>query len=117
MGRASMNVAFLASHRGSSMQRVVDACRTAGLAARPCVVISNNGDAEALTRARRAGVPHYHLSRQTHPEPERLDAAIRDTLLHHEAELIALAGYLRPLGPLTLSRYRGRIVNIHPALL
>jgi phosphoribosylglycinamide formyltransferase 1 len=112
-----MNLAFLASHRGSNLQYVLDACRAGRLRARPCVVISNNGDSEALARARREGIAHYHLSRQTHPEPERLDVAILGALDQHQTDVVILAGYLRRLGPRTLGRYRGRVINVHPALL
>jgi phosphoribosylglycinamide formyltransferase-1 len=35
----------------------------------------------------------------------------------HEVNLIVLAGYMRKLGPRTLAQYRGRVLNIHPALL
>jgi len=112
-----MNLGFLASHRGSNMQALVDAARDGRLHATPRVVISNNGDAEALARARREGLPAYHLSGKTHPDPERLDEAIRDTLASHDVDLVILAGYLKKLGPKTLARYRGRVINVHPALL
>ncbi len=112
-----MNLGFLASHRGSNMQALVDAARDGRLHATPRVVISNNGDAEALVRARREGLPAYHLSGKTHPDPERLDEAIRDTLASHDVDLVILAGYLKKLGPKTLARYRGRVINVHPALL
>lgn len=112
-----MNLAFLASHCGSNMQAVLDACLTGRLPAHPAVVISNNSDAEALQRAKREGIPHYHLSSQTHPEPEQLDQAIRQALQRHGADLVILAGYLRPIGPQTLAQYQGRLINIHPALL
>jgi phosphoribosylglycinamide formyltransferase-1 len=112
-----MNLAFLASHRGSNMQHVLDACRAGLLRVRPCVVISNNGDSEALARARREGIAHYHLSRPTHPEPERLDSAILGALDRHRADLVVLAGYLRRLGatdsrPIPWPRH-----HVHPALL
>lgn len=112
-----MNLGFLASHRGSNMQALVDAARDGRLHATPRVVISNNGDAEALARARRESLPAYHLSGKTHPDPERLDEAIRDTLASHDVDLVILAGYLKKLGPTTLARYRGRVINVHPALL
>ena len=76
-----MKLGFLASHRGSDMQAVVDACAWGRLAATPVVVISNNAESEALARARRHGIPHAHLSGTTHPEPGRLDGAIRTTLV------------------------------------
>lgn len=51
-----MNIGFLASHRGSNMQAVIEACRSGALAARPSVLICNNRRAEAVSRAEQAGV-------------------------------------------------------------
>jgi phosphoribosylglycinamide formyltransferase-1 len=59
-----MNIAFLASHRGSNMQSIIDACKTGKLAARPVMVISNNADSGALARAAEEGIPACHLSSQ-----------------------------------------------------
>jgi phosphoribosylglycinamide formyltransferase-1 len=112
-----MKIGFLASHRGSDMQAVLDACRAGRLHATPAVVISNTRDAEALARAQREGIPHYHLSATTHPDPEALDTAILDALVGHGVEWVLLAGYLKKLGPRTLRAFRGRVLNIHPALL
>ena len=108
---------LLASHRGSNMQAVIDACKSGRLAAEPRVVISNNGDAEALLRARRERIPDYHLSLRTHPDPVALDVEILTALTRHEAGLVILAGYMKRLGPRVLGHYRGRVINIHPALL
>lgn len=112
-----MRLAFFASHRGSNMQAVLDACKTGDLPGVPCVVISNNSDAEALTSARRDSIAHYHFSTKTHPNPEELDEEILLALQRHNAELVVLAGYMRKLGPKTLAHFQGRIINIHPALL
>lgn len=112
-----MKIGFLASHYGSNMQAVMNACKTGQLQAVPCVVVSNNSKAEALARAARAGIPYYHLSTTTHPSAEQLDQAILQMLVSHQAELVVLAGYMRKLGPQTLAQYKGRIINIHPALL
>jgi len=112
-----VKLGFLASHRGSSVQAVVEACASGRLAAVPRVVISNNADAEALTRARRHGIPCCHLSGSTHPDATRLDEAILHALVSHDVELVVLAGYLKKLGPQTLRHFAGRVLNIHPALL
>ncbi len=108
---------FLSSHGGSNMQAIIDACKEGRLDAEPAVVISNNSDSTSLERARREGVPDYHLSSKTHRDPEQLDAAILRALQEHEVDLVILAGYMKLLGPQMLKRYRGRILNIHPALL
>ena len=112
-----LRLGFLASHGGSNVHAIVDACRQGRLNATPCVVISNNSGAPVLERARREGIPYYHLSLKTHPIPEDLDKAILETLQAHEVSLVVLAGYMKRLGGQTISRYRGRMLNIHPALL
>ena len=112
-----LRLGFLASHGGSNVQAILDACREGRLDAEPCVVISNNSDAMVLDRAMAARVPAFHLSSHIHPDPERLDEAILATLEKHRVNLIVLGGYMKKLGPKTLARYRGRVLNMHPALL
>jgi len=112
-----MKIGFLASHNGSNMQATIDAHKSGELQALPAVVISNNGDSRALGRASKEGIPSYHISNRTHPKPGELDQAILDRMLEHDVDLIILAGYMKKLGPRTLARFSGRILNIHPALL
>lgn len=112
-----LRLGFLASHGGSNVQAILDACREGRLDAEPCVVISNNSDAMVLDRAMAARIPAFHLSSHVHPEAARLDEAILATLEKHRVNLIVLAGYMKKLGPKTLARFRGRVLNIHPALL
>ncbi len=112
-----MRLGLLASHGGSNLGAIIAACHSGRIAMEPVAVIGNNSKAFALERARQAGIPTYHLSGQTHPDPAALDAAMAETMAHHGAEMIALAGYMKRLGPLTLERWRGRIINIHPSLL
>ena len=57
------------------------------------------------------------MSSKTHPNPAELDQAIRYALVAHHTDIVILAGYMKKLGPKTLSRFAGSILNIHPALL
>ena len=107
----------MASHEGTTLQAILDACAADAIAARVVVVVSNNGGAGALRRAREAGAEAVHLSGKTHPEPDALDAAIIQALAAREVDVVMLAGYMKKLGPALLERYRGRILNTHPALL
>jgi phosphoribosylglycinamide formyltransferase-1 len=113
----TIKLGFFASGRGSNMQAVMDACASGLLDARPCVVISNNSQSEALARAKKAGIPCYHLSSKTHPDSAELDRAILSVLQEHQVDLVVLAGYMKKLGERTLSAYQGRVINIHPSLL
>jgi phosphoribosylglycinamide formyltransferase 1 len=110
-------IGILASHEGTTLQAIIDACATGAIPGQVVAVISNNRDSGALQRARAAGIATHHLSSQTHAEPEALDAAIFGTLIEHRAEIVVLAGYMKKLGSQTLARFKDRVVNTHPALL
>lgn len=113
-----LRLGFLASGSGTNMQAILDASRSGRLSqVEPVVVISNNSSSGALQRSSAAGLPTYHLSSATHPEPRALDEAIATALTDHDVSVVALAGYMKMIGPVTLARFRGRILNIHPALL
>ena len=108
---------FLASHGGSNMQAIIDGCKTGQINAVPAVVISNNSDSGAIIRAKKEGIPYYHISTITHPEPEVHDRAIIQSFETHGVNLVILAGYMKKLGDAFIKHYHNRILNIHPALL
>lgn len=112
-----MKLAIFASHTGTVLQAIIDACERGELAAEVCVVVGNNSRSGAANRAARHDIPFVHLSGCTHPDPDLLDQAMVEALERHAAELVFLAGYMKRLGPRMLSRYRGRVLNTHPALL
>lgn len=114
---AEGRIAVLASHGGSILQAVMDACAAGALAAQVVMVISNNGGSLALRRAAAAGLETRHLSSRTHPHPAGLDAAICAALQASAADWVLLAGYMKKVGPRTLSAFHRRILNVHPALL
>ena len=112
-----MRIAALASHGGSILQAVIDACERGDLPAEVSLVVSNNSNAVALRRAAAHNIPTAHLSSRTHPDAEALDAAIEQVLTDSGADWVLLTGYMKKLGPRTLKRFRNRILNTHPALL
>ncbi len=114
---APLNLGVLASHTGTNLQAIINACEQGSLNARCRVVISNNSRSMALRRARNHAIPALHISGKTHPDPDALDSAIENTLANYNVNLVVLAGYMKLLGPKTLARYRGRVVNTHPAML
>lgn len=108
---------MLASHAGTTLQAVLDACEAGTIAGRVSVVISNNSSSGALHRARAAGAAALHLSGKTHATPQELDRAICAALQRHRVDVVLLAGYMKKLGPATLGLFKNRIINTHPALL
>ena len=71
--------------------------------------------AAALDFAREAGIPDLTIPTQS--DPEAADLRLAEALEAAGVELVVLSGYLRRLGPVTLGRYRNRILNIHPGPL
>ena len=112
-----LRLGCLASGTGTNLQAIIDAAESGELQADVAVVISNNSTSGALQRARHASIPGFHLSGVTHPDDAALDVAILDTLQSHGVDVVVLAGYMKMLGPAVLSRYEGRVLNVHPALL
>jgi phosphoribosylglycinamide formyltransferase-1 len=112
-----LKLAILASHGGSNMQAILDQIAAGQLAAQVVLAISNHSESGAMQRAARAGIPARHLSGMHFPDPVELDRAICEALSTSGADLVVLAGYMKRMGPLTLEAFRGRILNIHPALL
>ena len=110
-------IALLASHEGSLMQAVIDACEASRLQARIGLIISNNSDSGALRRAAQHGIPGMHLSRKTHGDDAGVDATMAEALDQAAIDLVVLVGYMRLIGPRVLHRFHGRIINCHPALL
>ena len=110
-----LKIGFLASGNGSSARAVVAAIQAGDLEAEARLLVSNNRSAPALAFAAEQGIPALNIATQA--DPDAADARLAQAMADHGVELIALSGYLRQLGPKTLGRYAGRILNIHPGPL
>lgn len=112
-----LRIGVLASHEGTTLQCILDACAGGRIDGRVTLVISNNSGSGALRRAAASGSTSRHLSSATHGDAPSLDTAIRDALVQAGVEVVFLSGYMKRLGPRTLAAFRGRVLNTHPALL
>jgi phosphoribosylglycinamide formyltransferase-1 len=115
MSSPLLKLGFLASGNASSARAIVTAIHAGELAAEARLLVSNNRSAPALSFAFEAGVPALCIPTQW--DPNAADAQLADAMVSHGVEVIVLSGYLRQLGPLTLGRFAGRILNIHPGPL
>jgi formyltetrahydrofolate-dependent phosphoribosylglycinamide formyltransferase len=105
-----MKLAVCGSGRGSNLVALLDALRGSP-DAQVVLVLSNRPDAPALERARERGVPAEAL------KDHRNATEWLERLGRHQVELVVLAGYLKLVPAEVIAAYRGRILNIHPALL
>jgi phosphoribosylglycinamide formyltransferase-1 len=112
-----LRIGVLASHEGTTLQCILDACARGRINGCVALVISNNGHSGALRRAAASRIAALHLSSVTHGDAASLDEAVRDALLDAAVQVVFLGGYMKRLGPRTLAAFPGRILNTHPALL
>jgi len=111
------NIAVFASGRGSNFSAIATAIKKGSLKARIALLICDNPKAGAIARAARCGVTCCIVCRNDFPSKELFEEAIVSRLKQEKVELIALAGYMRILGPKLINAFRNRIINIHPACL
>lgn len=112
-----LRLAVLASGRGSNLAAILDAGRQAGFPARVVVVVSDREDAPALARARQERIDAVFLDPKAHGDRAAYDAALLTTLERHRPGLVCLAGFMRLLSPAFVRAWKGRLMNVHPALL
>lgn len=110
----NLNLAIFVSGRGSNFQAVLNAIAQKSLRARIAVLISDRSEAGALHIAQQAGIATEVLACR---DEEKYEHTLRFVLQQREVNFIVLAGYLRKIPASLIRAYRGRIINIHPALL
>jgi len=114
---ARLNLAVLASGRGSNLQAIIDAIAAGALAAQVVGVFSDRKDALALQRARNAGIAAHALDPRAFATRLAFDAAMFGHVDALAPDLIVCAGYMRLIGEGEVQARRGRLLNIHPSLL
>ena len=110
-------VAIFISGSGTGLQAFLDAVDSGKLKAQIGLVVSRKRKAFGLERAAKAGVDSFVFKLTKYESPEQAANDLLSKLTNSNIDYIALAGYLKLLPSEVVSHYRGRIVNIHPALL
>lgn len=113
----TLRLAVLASGRGSNLQAILDAVAAGTLDAEVVGVWSDRSDAQALCRARDAGLPARAIRPRDFAMRTEHDAALFDAIDADAPDLIVCAGYMRLIGADVLTPRAGRLINIHPSLL
>lgn len=109
-----MRVAIFASGSGTNLQAIIDAHINSIEIA---LVFSNNTEAYALERAKNNNIPVEVIDNKSYQNREDFDRDILKRIEPYNLDLIILAGYMRILSPVFVRAYKGKIINIHPALL
>lgn len=112
-----LRTAILISGRGSNMDALIAAARAPDYPAEIALVASNRPDAEGLARAKAKGFAVAAVDHKIYAGREEFERSLQIVLETHRIDFLCLAGFMRLLTPWFIERWRGRMLNIHPALL
>lgn len=113
-----LKIAVCVSGEGTNLQAIIDGIRYEQITnTEISVVISNNINAYALRRAEGNLIPAVCVSPKDYEDRESFHKAFLETLDSYEVDLVVLAGFLVVLPPQMVTKYKHRIINIHPSLI
>lgn len=112
------NIAVLVSGGGTNLQALIDA-EKAGIIHSGTIrlVVSNNADAYALTRAKNNNIESRVVLRRDYKSGHDFEAALIGILKEADIDMIVLAGFMSILSPDFINEFRDRIINVHPSLI
>ena len=99
------------------MEAILSATDAADYPAQPKLVLSNKAGAAGLQTAAERGIPAIAIPHRDFDDRESFERALDAALREQDIEIIALAGFMRVLTPWFVTRWSGRMINIHPSLL
>lgn len=112
-----LRLAVLASGRGSNLQALVDAGERGEMGGTVALVVSDNPGSYALERAKNHGIPSRVIERKGFASRQAFDLELANIVEVSGVDMVALAGFMRIISPAFLSRFPGKVINIHPSLL
>jgi len=111
-------ICVLISGNGSNFQALIDATKASrSMGAEIKLVISNKSNVYGLERAKNANIPSIVIDHRDYKTREDYDAVISAELEKYDIDIVCLAGFMRILSEEFVRKWKGRIINIHPALL
>lgn len=113
-----LKIAVLVSGGGTNLQAIIDAVADGGIKdTEITAVISNNRNAFALERAKKAGIEALVVAPKDYEDRAQFNQALLDILNSLKVDLIVLAGYLVVIPEAVIDAYPNKIINIHPSLI
>jgi len=112
-----IKLGVLASGSGTNLQAIIDACESGEVSAEVVLVVSNVPDAYALERARKHNIKTVFIDMKNFKSRQDYDKELVSILKENQVDLVVLAGYMLLVGSEFVRSFKGRIMNIHPALL
>ena len=111
-------IAVMVSGGGTNLQALIDAEKSGVIkSGKLSLVLSNNPNAYAVTRAEIAGIPYEIVTKKECGTQEAFEKKMLDILAKYEIDMIVLAGFMNILTVDFIKAYENRIINVHPSLI
>ena len=110
-------IAVLVSGGGTNLQALIDAQGNVLKSGKIALVVSNNADAYALERAKKAGIATEVVLKKQCGSQLAFEEKLKEVLTAHNIDIIVLAGFMTILTENFTSAYPKRILNVHPSLI
>ena len=118
MSNDKIRIAVFVSGGGTNLQALIDKQKSGVInSGEICLVISNNPNAYALERAKKAGIKTEIVSRKEYADQREFENKLISLIKENGIELIVLAGFMCILSERFTSKYPKRIINVHPSLI
>lgn len=110
------SIVFMGSGKGSTIKRLCEMAESGKLQTNIKALITDNPHSEIIVTAKKYEIPVFILPFKESQKSD-WDKSLLKILLKLKPDLIFLAGFLRKIGPKTLSAFQNKIINTHPSLL
>ena len=112
-----LKIGVLASGKGTNFQELINLSEKEELDIDIKVLITNKDDAGCIERAIKVDIPYRIIQGKDFSKKELFELEIINTLIHYDVELVVMAGWMKIVTPFFISKFKNRIINIHPSLL
>jgi len=112
-----LKIGVLASGKGTNFQELINLSEKGELDIEIKVLITNKDDAGCIKRAKSVKIPHKIIRGNDFLHKELFELEIVNTLIHYDVELVVMAGWMKIASSFFVSKYKDKIINIHPSLL
>ena len=112
-----IKIGVMASGHGSNLEHLALSIKEKILNAEISILIVNNPKCLAIQKALKYNIPYEIINHKDSNTREEHDLLIRNKLEYYNVELVVMAGWMRIVGDKLITKYKNRLINIHPSLL
>ena len=112
-----LRIAILASGEGSNFQKLIDLSKSNTFDIDIRILITNKPDAGCISRAKESNISYKIINNSDYKNKDYFEEEIINTLKSNDIELVVMAGWMKIMSSKFVSKFKNKLINIHPSLL